>query len=569
MKAPVVDTSFLPDPAANSANASSGGGASGRRMDTTREGSGPSSALRRCDQVLDLGRVDRWPVIRQGAVLQCFVGDLGTQFEDVAQSLHLVDGELLHLVGGVASLDARAELPALDRLGQDHRGQGLGLGGGPIGGVDLAVVEPAAAQCPDLVVGHPLDQLAQPGVGAEEVLPDEGPALRLEPLVLAVDGAVHLVDQHAVDVAGEQRVPVAAPDDLDHVPPGAAEPRLELLDDLPVAPHRAVEPLQVAVDHPGEVVQLLPGRQRDRPQRLRLVDLAVADEAPHPGLGGVVDPPVVQVLEEAGLVERVERPEPHRHRGELPVVGHQPRVGVAGQPAADLTAEAVEIILVEPVLQVGAGVDAGGGVALDVDMVAGDAVFLAPEEVVEPDLVQDRRRGEGRQVTADAVGGLVGPDHHHRRVPPDEAADPPLQVLVAGEPCLLGGGDGVDVRGGHRGWDADIAGPGPFDQLGHQELGTGVALGRDHRVERVEPLGGLLRIGVGELVGEPVDDHRCAASSPAPPSLPARRCEARTHGAARGAERASRPGGGAPRESTAEASRARDGGGDGLPRLSP
>jgi hypothetical protein len=84
-----------------------------------------------------------------------------------------------------------------------------------------------------------------------------------------------------VGVLREQRVPVAAPDDLDDVPARAAEERLELLDDLAVAAHRAVEPLQVAVDDEGEVVQLLAGGQPDRAERLGLVHLAVAAERPH------------------------------------------------------------------------------------------------------------------------------------------------------------------------------------------------------------------------------------------------------------------------------------------------
>ena len=83
------------------------------------------------------------------------------------------------------------------------------------------------------------------------------PVSRCVALELAVDGGVHLVEQHAVLVLGEQLVPLRAPDDLDHVPAGAAEDGLELLDDLAVAAHRAVEALQVAVDDEDQVVELL------------------------------------------------------------------------------------------------------------------------------------------------------------------------------------------------------------------------------------------------------------------------------------------------------------------------
>jgi hypothetical protein len=75
-------------------------------------------------------------------------------------------------------------------------------------------------------------------------------------------------------------VPVAAPDHLDDVPAGAAEDRLEFLDDLAVAAHRAVEPLQVAVDDEDQVVELLARGERDGAERLGLVGLAVAEERP-------------------------------------------------------------------------------------------------------------------------------------------------------------------------------------------------------------------------------------------------------------------------------------------------
>ena len=57
----------------------------------------------------------------------------------------------------------------------------------------------------------------------------------------------------------EQRIPLAAPDHLDHVPAGAAEDRLELLDDLAVAADRTVEALEVAVDDEDQVVELFAG----------------------------------------------------------------------------------------------------------------------------------------------------------------------------------------------------------------------------------------------------------------------------------------------------------------------
>ena len=112
------------------------------------------------------------------------------------------------------------------------------------------------------------------------MLPDVGAAGHRELLELAIDRRVHLLDEDAVGVAGEELVPLAAPDDLDDVPARAPEVRLELLDDLAVAADRPVEPLEVAVDDERQVVEALAGGDMQRPERLRLVGLAVAEERP-------------------------------------------------------------------------------------------------------------------------------------------------------------------------------------------------------------------------------------------------------------------------------------------------
>ena len=253
----------------------------------------------------------------------------------------------------------------------------------------------------------------------------------------------------------------------------------------------------------------------ERAERLRLVDLAVAHEAPHAALAGVVDLAVLQVAVEAGVVEGGDRAEAHRHRGELPEVGHQPGVRVARQAArraADLPPEVVEVVGRQAALHERPGVDAGRGVALEVDGVAGVAVVLAAEEVVEADLVEARRAGERRQVATDAVGVLVRLDDHHRRVPADEGPDAPLDVLVAGEPRLLLAGDRVDVGGGDGGREADLGLLGALEQLGQQEAGAGLAADVDDGIERVEPLLRLAGIDVGDLMDVAVEDHGASLS---------------------------------------------------------
>ena len=417
---------------------------------------------------------------------------------------------------GVARLEVPAERPALDRVREDHGRLADVLARRLERGVHLPVVVPAAGQAADLVVRQVLDHLAQPRVTAEEVLADVGARLHAVGLELPVRRGVHLVDQHAVGVLRQQRVPVAAPDDLDHVPAGAAEERLELLDDLAVAAHRAVEPLQVAVDHEREVVQFLAGGQADRAERLRLVHLAVAEECPHVRPGRVVQLAGQQVAVEPRLVDRVQRPEAHRHRGELPEVRHQPRVRVRRQAAAwvrQLLAEPVELGLGEPSLEERAGVDAGGGVTLEEHLVAGFPVILAAEEVVEPDLIQRGRGCVCGDMPADAQARPVCPGYHDRRVPPDIGADAPFDVLVAGEPGLALGRDRVDVVGAAQAGHPDLLFARPLEQAEHEVAGPSATAGARDGVEGIDPFPRLVRVDVRELRGQPVADDRVTLAS--------------------------------------------------------
>ena len=364
----------------------------------------------------------------------------------------------------------------------------------------------AAGQGVQILVGKVLDHGPQAGIGSEEVLPDVGATLYGQALVLAIDRRVELVEQDAVHVLVDQLVPFGSPDDLQDVPSGTTEHALQFLDDMAIAADRAVQTLQVAVDDPDQVAEARPASQRDGAQRLGFVALAVAHEAEHAALGCLVDPPALHVPVETRVVDGVDRTKAHRHCGELPEVGHEPGVGVAGQaPTTDLHSEAVQVLLGEASFQEGPGVDTGGGVALEVDVIAGPTVVLAAEEPVEPHLVEGGRGGEGGEVTPDAVGRLVGVYYHCRGVPPDEGPDAAFDVLVAREPRLVLGGNRVDVRGpGWRGV-ADVQLTCPFHELGQHVAGAAAARAVDHGVKGVDPLLRLGRIGIGELVGETVD----------------------------------------------------------------
>ena len=102
-------------------------------------------------------------------------------------------------------------------------------------------------------------------------------------------------------------------------------------------------------------------------------------------------PRLVRYLFELRLVDGVDGTEAHRDRRELPEAGHEPRVRIRGESVRRvglLLAEPVELVGGEPALEERAGVRAGGGVALDEDLVAATGVVLPAEEVVEADLVE-------------------------------------------------------------------------------------------------------------------------------------------------------------------------------------
>ena len=242
----------------------------------------------------------------------------------------------------------------------------------------------------------------------------------------------------------------------------------------------------------------------------------------------------MQVAVEAGLIQRRQRAEAHADRRELPELRHQARVRIAAQPfavTADLATEMIEVVLAQSTFEECPGVDARCGVALEVDVVAGIAVVLAAEEVVEAGLVQCCAAGERAEVAADSLGVLVGLDDHHRCVPADIGTDALFQVLIAGEPWLVLAWDGVDVGRTDRRRETDLALASAFEQLAEQEPGSSLAVRVDHAVEAFQPLLRLGRVDVGKLVDESVKDH--VASLSGLPGSSAQTCGGSCHGCSR------------------------------------
>src|SRR5260221_221271 len=291
-------------------------------------------------QVLHLRRIVGRLVV--GQLGELVVGD--RDVEAVAELLERLDGHLLLLVGDVLAFAHGAHAVALHGLREDYRGLALVLHRRRVRRVHLVRIVAAAVQAPHVRVGHVGHHRPELRVLAEEMLAHIGAVAALELLVLAVDRLFHALQQEARLVAGDERIPIGAPDHLDHVPAGATEIGLELLDDLAVAAHRAVEALQVAVHHEDEVVEVLARGHADRAEGFGLVHLAVAHEGPHLALGRLRVAAILQVVEEARLVDRLDRAQAHRHRGKLPEVGHEPRVRIRRDTlAVDFLAEVVEL----------------------------------------------------------------------------------------------------------------------------------------------------------------------------------------------------------------------------------
>ena len=164
----------------------------------------------------------------------------------------------------------------------------------------------------------------------------------------------------------------AAPDHFDHVPAGAAEGGFQFLDHLAVAAHRTVQALQVAVDDEDQVVELFARGQRERAHRFGLVHFAIAQERPDVARRLRDDAAILQVAHEARLVDGVDRPEAHGNGRETPEIRHQPRVRIGGQAGvlAQFVAEILQVLFGEAAFEKGARVDAGRGVALEINQVA-------------------------------------------------------------------------------------------------------------------------------------------------------------------------------------------------------
>ena len=410
----------------------------------------------------------------------------------------------------VATFARLAESIAFDRLGENHGRRTLVMDCRIVRREHLSRIVSAAAHLQELFVRKVLRHGEQFGRNAEKVLANVSARLNAVFLILAVDDFAHAFDEPAVDVGLEQFVPVGPPDHLDAVPAGAAEGRLQLLDDLAVATDRTVEPLQVAVDHEGQIVEPFARRQGQRAEAFRLVGFAVADKAPDTRVARVENSAVPQIAEETRLIDRRDRAQPHRDGGELPEVGHQPGVRIRREPmvrAAAFAAKMLEILFGQAPFDERPRVHAGRGMSLEINEVAGVRLVPRVKEMIQADFVKRRGRSKRRNVAADAGIFRVGPRDHGHRVPANDALDPPLDFDVAGIARLLVGRNRVDVRSIRGEGERDAPEVGPFLQVDEQFLKSLRSVANQDVVEGLEPFFELVGLNAGHIVGHEAFAH--------------------------------------------------------------
>jgi len=120
------------------------------------------------------------------------------------------------------------------------------------------------------------------------------------------------------------------------------------------------------------------------------------------------------------------------------------------------------------------------------------------EEVVEAGLEQIGRAGIAGDVAAQFAIRLVGPHHHGQRVPAHERRQALFKGQIAGEGGLRLGGHRVHVGRVQLRLPAHALRPRQAHQLIQHEARALRAFGGDQGQEGLAPLGGLLRVGVGQ-----------------------------------------------------------------------
>src|ERR1700733_892053 len=298
-----------------------------------------------------------------------FVGE--RKGEAVAESDERVDIELLGLMRGHAGFGRSPHAVTFLGLGEDNGWLILGRSRGFEGGEELAKIVAATLKPVDLAIRHMRDKVVHLRVFVKEVKEVVAAVSGAERLVLAIDRGGEPPKQRMLLIAREESVPFRAPEDLDDVPARAPEQALQFRNDLPVAAHRPIETLEIAVDDEGQIVEPFARRERKARDRFRLIHLAVAENAPDMSRRCIGETTMLEIAKKTSLVDRGDRTDAHRTSRRLPEIGHEPGMGIGTQtPAADLLAVPLNLLFRQPAFEKSARIDAWRRMGLEENKVA-------------------------------------------------------------------------------------------------------------------------------------------------------------------------------------------------------
>ncbi len=103
------------------------------------------------------------------------------------------------------------------------------------------------------------------------------------------------------------------------------------------------------------------------------------------------------------------------------------------------------MFFIQASLQIGPGVDAGGGVSLEEDEVTVMIFIWRVKEVVESNLEQGGNRGVAGNMSTESIELSIRLYHHGHGVPADDGFYTSFNGVVAGFVFLCGDGDGVYI----------------------------------------------------------------------------------------------------------------------------
>ena len=127
------------------------------------------------------------------------------------------------------------------------------------------------------------------------------------------------------------------------------------------------------------------------------------------------------ILHDMRLIDRLNRPQPHGNCRELPIVGHQPRVGVRGEAgAADLTSEILELRLADHTFKVRSRIHARSAVSLVIHQITGMPIGRTSEEMVHTYVVERCARRKAGDMPAQTIFIVIGAHHHRHCVPANQ-----------------------------------------------------------------------------------------------------------------------------------------------------